>query len=253
MSPNMMKQYIYDGSFDGLLTCIHAAYYKKDKIADIIPADNMQVNFLTQSIHIPTDTEKAKRVYDAIQTKISKRALNKVFFAYLSEQPGHGISILHYLQLGFKLGPQVDAHLSNDSVLKITRIYDQVAKERHRMTGLIRFKELESGIFYAPIEPDANIAPLLAPHFVSRMRNENWAIHDLKRGIGVLYNKKQWIIKDIHLSDPLVLKEAEEAYQDLWRTYFKAIAIENKINPTLQKKNMPMRYWKHLIEMPNHD
>ena len=76
MSPNMMKQYIYDGSFDGLLTCIHAAYYKKDKIADIIPADNMQVNFLTQSIHIPTDTEKAKRVYDAIQTKISKILLD---------------------------------------------------------------------------------------------------------------------------------------------------------------------------------
>lgn len=243
-----MKSYIYDGSFNGLLTSIFEAYYKKDHLSDIVCEGHMQQDLLVQIIHIQTDDEKAKRVYDAIEAKISQKALKKVFFAYLSERPDHGMTILAYLQLGFKLGARVDSHLSNDTVLKISQIHDGVAKERHRMTGLIRFKELENGIFYAAIEPDNNIVSLLAPHFISRMRNENWVIHDLKRGIGILYNKKEWIMKDIEINDPLIMSKDEEGYQKLWQTYFKSIAIENKINPALQRKNMPMRYWKHLIE-----
>jgi len=73
-------------------------------------------------------------------------------------------------------------------------------------------------------------------------------IHDIKRGIGALYNKKEWVIKDVEITDPIMIKEDEEEYQELWKEYFKHIAIETKINPKLQKRNMPMRYWKHLIE-----
>ena len=171
-----------------------------------------------------------------------------MFYAYLSELPRHGITILKYLQLGFKFGPQVDLNLSNDIILKMDNINYKVGMEKHRMLGLIRFKQLENGILYSSIEPDYNIVGLLAPHFASRMMNENWAIHDVKRGIGVLYNKKEWVIKDIEVTDSLIIKEDEEDYQELWKAYFKSIAIQSRINPKLQKRNMPMRYWKHLVE-----
>lgn len=243
-----MIHYIYDGSFDGLLTSIYEAYYRRENIDDIVPEDTMEENFLVQKFFISTDREKARKVYEAIGNKISEEALRKVFYTYLSELPGHGITILKYLQLGFKLGPQVDLNLSNDIVLMINNIYDKVAREKHRMLGLVRFRELENGIFYCSIEPDYNIVGLLAPHFASRMANENWAIHDVKRGIGVLYNKEEWVIKDIEVTDSLMIKENEEEYQELWKAYFKSIAIQSKINPKLQKRNMPMRYWKHLVE-----
>ncbi|NLY37477.1 MAG: DNA metabolism protein [Tissierellia bacterium] len=243
-----MTRYIYDGSFDGLLTSIYQAYYQKDDIYDIVFEDSQEQNFLFRSTFIVTEEEKAKRVYEAIKMKISKKALKLIFYAYLSEIPGHGIAILEYVRLGFKLGPRVDLHLSNDIVIKINNISNKVAKERHRMTGLARFEELENGIFYCAIEPDYNIVGLLAPHFASRMSNENWIIHDVSRGIKILYNKQEWIVTDIEIKDHLIVKQGEEAYQDLWRTYFKSIAIENKINPKLQKKNMPRRYWKYLVE-----
>ncbi len=243
-----MLHYIYDGSFDGLLTGIYEAYYRRENPEDIVPEDSMEENFLVQKVFISTDGEKARRVYEAIESKISEEALRRVFYAYLSELSGHGISILKYLQLGFKLGPQVDLNLSNDIVLKMDRINYKVSMEKHRMLGLIRFKQLENGILYSSIEPDHNIVGLLAPHFTSRLMNENWAIHDIKRGIGVLYNKKEWIIKDIEVTDSLMVQEDEEEYQELWKAYFKSIAIQSKINPKLQKRNMPMRYWKHLVE-----
>lgn len=243
-----MLHYIYDGSFDGLLTSIYEAYYRREDIEDIVPKDSMEENFLVQKVFISTDGEKSRKVYEAIENKISEEALKRVFYAYLSELPRHGITILKYLQLGFKFGPQVDLNLSNDIILKMDNINYKVGMEKHRMLGLIRFKQLENGILYSSIEPDYNIVGLLAPHFASRMMNENWAIHDVKRGIGVLYNKKEWVIKDIEVTDSLIIKEDEEDYQELWKAYFKSIAIQSRINPKLQKRNMPMRYWKHLVE-----
>ncbi|MDU5081821.1 TIGR03915 family putative DNA repair protein [uncultured Tissierella sp.] len=243
-----MLHYIYDGSFDGLLTSIYEAYYRRGDIEDIVPKDSMEENFLVQKVFISTDGEKSRKVYEAIKNKISEEALKRVFYAYLSELPRHGITILKYLQLGFKFGPQVDLNLSNDIILKMDNINYKVGMEKHRMLGLIRFKQLENGILYSSIEPDYNIVGLLAPHFASRMMNENWAIHDVKRGIGVLYNKKEWVIKDIEVTDSLIIKEDEEDYQELWKAYFKSIAIQSRINPKLQKRNMPMRYWKHLVE-----
>lgn len=243
-----MIQYIYDGSFDGLLTAIYEAYYRRENIDDIVPQDSIVENFLVEKVFIQTDREKSNKVYVAIENKISEEALRKVFYAYLSELPRHGITILKYIQLGFKIGPQVDLNLSNDVVLTMDNIYYKVSKESHRMSGLIRFKQLENGILYSPIEPDYNIVALLAPHFASRMASENWVIHDIKRGIGVLYNKEEWVVKDIEISDSLIVREEEEEYQELWKAYFKSIAIQSRINPKLQKRNMPMRYWKYLVE-----
>ncbi|MDR7855302.1 TIGR03915 family putative DNA repair protein [Tissierella sp.] len=243
-----MIQYIYDGSFDGLLTSIYEAYYREEDIDDIVAEDSMEENFLIRRVFIATEMEKATKVYKAIEDKISEESLRRVFYSYLSELPRHGRIILEYIRLGFKFGPQVDLNLSNDIVLKMDNIYRKVSGERHRMLGLVRFKQLENGLFYSSIEPDHNIVGLIAPYFVSRMTNENWVIHDVKRGIGALYNGKEWIIQDIKIKDDLLLKEEEEEYQQLWKAYFKSIAIETKINPKLQKRCMPMRYWKHLVE-----
>ena len=243
-----MIHYIYDGSFEGLLTAIYEAYYRRERLDDIVPIDHMEENFLIERIYINTDIEKSRKVYEAIEEKISHEALKRVTYAYLSELPRHGIHILKYVQLGFKIGPQVDLNLSNDIVLRMDHIRYKVASEQHRMLGLARFKQLENGIFYSSMEPNFNIVVLLAPHFASRLANENWVIHDVKRGIGVFYNKKEWVVKDIDIKDILIVKEEEEEYQDLWRAYFKSIAIESKTNPVLQKRYMPARYWKYLIE-----
>jgi probable DNA metabolism protein len=44
------------------------------------------------------------------------------------------------------------------------------------------------------------------------------------------------------------MAEDEKLFQEMWKTYFKSIAIKERINPKLHKQNMPVRYWKHLTE-----
>jgi probable DNA metabolism protein len=117
------------------------------------------------------------------------------------------------------------------------------------MLGFVRFKSIDT-MFYSSIEPDHNILGLIASHFAERLPNENWIIHDLKRDTAIFYNKKEWIIADFNkeLSNNFIIKEETEIYENLWKDFFETIAISNRINPRLQKRMMPVRYWKHLTE-----
>ena len=243
-----MITYIYDGSFEGLLTSIYEVFYASVKPDDIKTTVDYVENFLVEKIYIKTDMEKSQRVYEAIEKKISKDSLKRVFYAYLSELPDSEMKILKYLQIGFKIGQDVDLNLANEDVLNMDNIYKKVGSERHRLTGLLRFRKIQGDILYAQVDPDHNVIALIAPHFKARLVSERFIIHDIKRELAVFYNTNDWIIKDIEAPDPFLVKDSEEHYEDLWKVYFNAISIERKTNIKLQKRNMPMRYWKHLTE-----
>lgn len=243
-----MLNYIYDGSFEGLLTCIYEAYYRHENPERIIPYEPAQFNMLDLNIKIPTDGEKASRVYNSILDKISSDALDNVYYAYLSEDPESGISIYEYLKLGWKMGARVDMFLSEDRVLKLHKIVQRVGAERHRMLGLLRFGECRDGIYYSQIEPDHNILQLIAPHFANRMADQNWIIHDIKRGLAAIYNMKGWVLTELELNSLPDMSSREAFYQSLWKQYFRSISIESRTNLRLQVQHMPRRYWSHLVE-----
>ena len=45
-----------------------------------------------------------------------------------------------------------------------------------------------------------------------------------------------------------VLSSDDQLLQNLWRTYFKAICIKERMNPRKQLSDMPRRYWKYMTE-----
>lgn len=241
--------YIFDGSFEGLLTSIYEAYYRKEKVEEIIPLSKFQPTLLTEPKYIETKDEKSSKVYAAIKNKISTEALDLIYHVYLSEIDGSCSLIYNYVKLGFKLGNKVNLHLHEDVVLNIHNINNKVINECHRMLGFVRFKFIEN-IYYSSIEPDHNIIGLIAPHFSERLLSERWIIHDLKRNIAVFYNKNEWILTTFTAADmdSIIIKEESELYESLWKDFFKTIAIADRTNPAYQRRNMPKRYWKHLTE-----
>ena len=84
------------------------------------------------------------------------------------------------------------------------------------------------------------------------MGNGNYfIIHDKNRNLCFLYNQKEYkIISGEGLSIPSV-SENEKMYQDLWKMFFKTIAIKERTNPRCQMQYMPKKYWKDLIETWN--
>jgi probable DNA metabolism protein len=240
--------YLYDGSFEGLMTVIYEVMKNKHNPNGIYPVYNYQESMLSSSVFLPSDTSKCDTLCRIVTDRISTEALNNIMYVFLSELENIGLWIYGYINLGLKVGRKVDLYLSDSNVLNIIDTRDKVLGERHRMLGLVRFKLLKGDVYYSSIESVYNIVGLTAPHFAERLGSQNFIIHDIKRNLAVLYNKRNWIITHFEMDTRPILSEEETQYQKLWNQFFKSISIPEKLNPRLQKRNMPQRYWKHLIE-----
>ena len=81
---------------------------------------------------------------------------------------------------------------NNDIIILVDKYYKRVAQEAHMFTGFVRFKEIAPLSFYAQIEPVHNILPIILNHFTIRFSDQNFIIHDLKREIAIIYNKRKF-------------------------------------------------------------
>lgn len=245
-----MRIFIYDSTFEGLLSAIYDAYYSKDKPDRIYDIKNCEVNLIDELINIKTDTTKFEKVYNAIESKIGKQSLQKIYYVYLAEMKESANLIYSYIRMGFKLGKEVDLHKNNDIVINIDKISKKVSRERHRFTGFVRFKEINN-ILYSSITPDFNILPIIASHFKNRLTNQYFIIHDTKRDTALIYDKDEYYLGKLSQTQKEVLMSSCDIgiYEDLWKEYFKSTNIAERENPRLQKRQMPTRYWDNMLEL----
>ncbi len=240
--------YIYDGTWDCFLTAVHHYYYDREQVENIESALSYTPNLIDEYRNIIKDKVKAKAVEEAILHKISYESLENIQKCFFSEHYGREMWILKYIKLGFKIGPQIDYMLGDQTVLNVLTPARKVGIECHRLLGLLRFELLENNIYYAKIQPDHNIITYISPHFKERFADQNWIIHDTKRNLASLYNTKRMLISYMDLSNIPELHSEEVRFQDLWKNYYKHIAIKERYNPKLQKGFIPKRYWKNLTE-----
>lgn len=125
------------------------------------------------------------------------------------------------------------------------------------LKGLLRFEELTDGLLWASCEPAANVTPLLVPHFKARLKNYRWVICDVGRGTALYYDGcrvqtvelEQHVLASLRNRGRLPGRTAHsDRYAELWRTFFKSVAITDRKNPELQRQCMPKRFWKWLPE-----
>lgn len=252
-----MLYYIYDGTFDGFLTAVSEAMELNELPEQIVTEDKLEMNLFVETRAIKTDFEKAKGFLGDILMKLSQDGLKTVLYCYLSAEPGSEVALCEYLQKVMVSNENIETNLSDPVVLMIRKTGEKVAKEVNLFKGIIRFREIEPGFFYAPIEPDHQITPLLAEHFRRRFADQRWLIHDRRRNSGVFYDGNQILfLKNFELKPKLrdlsastaCFSEQENDYQELWKLYFKNIEIQERVNPKLQRQHLPVRYWKYLVE-----
>ncbi|MCI1477857.1 MAG: TIGR03915 family putative DNA repair protein [Clostridium beijerinckii] len=245
-----MKIYLYDDTFEGLLTSIYDAFYSNGSPPTSIYGKS-QTNtplLLGNIVEISTDINKFKKVKNAIINKINFLSLKKIYFAFLSNYEDKGIIIFNYLKIAFKLGPDVHDFLNIDVIRLVDNITKKVLNECHRFEGFIRFNQIEEKLLYSSIEPDNDILELIGDHFKNRFPREYFIIHDISRQKALIYNTNFYEIIDMDMETYEKLKFHNDEYTDLWKTYFKATTIQERKNLKLQCRMMPKRYWKHILE-----
>ncbi len=244
----IMIDYLYDGTFEGLLTCIYENYYT-EKASGIFREETYQSNLLGGCMEVKTDPQKAVTVYEAIEKKISSYDLRRIYKVFLSNDEYKETKILRYVILGFRMGGGISMMHSDPVVLDVQSAEKKVNVECERMMQFVRFSVMENNVLYAEVEPDHDVLELIADHFCDRYKNDPFIIRDVGRNKALAAYQHRWYISDFDASDVPGVSADEEKIRTLWRDYFSNIAIKERTNPRCQKKFMPERYWKHLTEL----
>ena len=245
----------YDGSFNGFLTAVFKVYEEKITVSDIQRFGEVQNALFADNERVYTNNEKAKRVWKGIQAK-NQQALKNIYFAFLSEKKGIELMLLHYIQKMFVNKASVHIDFSDATVLKISQLSKSVGREKHRMEAFVRFQLTKDGIYFANIDPDFNVLPLISKHFRNRYADQEWIIYDIKRKYGLYYNGSSMELISLDMAEVYTnsirksdrFLEEEYDYQTLWNNYFKSTNIKSRINKKLHTQHVPKRYWKYLSE-----
>ena len=254
-----MTLFIYDHTFDGILSCIFYAYEHKTFPDAILSDTDQRPLFIDEWHHIETDEKKSQRVWTALERKLSKSAQNMVLLVWLSELPETEMLLFGYFRKIIDHQHGFEMNFGDSDVLRVKEIARKVNGEAEKIRQFVRFQKTKDGIFFAPISAQYNVLALVAPHFRSRYPDQPWIIYDTARNFGLYYDTHSLQEVTFSLQDLKSFKsrkleneklsETEIYYQDLWKEYFKTIAIKERFNPKLQRQHMPKRFWKYLTEM----
>jgi len=253
-----MVIYVFDGSLEGLLTAIFEFYERKPGKIQLVSQSRFEPVLLDEVLEVVSDEAKANRVWDGLKKKISSDWQQRFYKTFLSESDESFKHLFDFACYIFDNPKGGETNYGHPSVIALSKMERSVSRERHRMKAFIRFQETADGIFYAPVEPDYNVLPLIAGFFKNRYADQRWIIYDIKRKYGLYYDLEK--VEEIRLeyapemkNDSTFLSEdvvsdKEKLYGLLWNDYFKSTNIPARKNMKLHIQHVPKRYWKYLTE-----
>ncbi len=249
-----MTTLVYDGSFEGLLTAVFEIYEHKLQHVKMQRGEWLSTALFENVIQVVTDDKRAGRVLQGLQQKLSTGGLQRLYAAHMADIENEDGNLVGYIRYAFDAKQNIEEDYGNRYVLRLAELMRMIRREKHRMEAFIRFQKLKDETFYAAIEPDFNVLPLLSRHFKNRYADQKWLIYDMRRNYGLFYDLHQvdFIILDFAISKPdnviSTYTEDEGLYQNLWKNYFKSVNIPARKNTKLHMRHIPKRYWRFLTE-----
>ncbi|AZT90902.1 DNA metabolism protein [Caldicellulosiruptor changbaiensis] len=245
----MYNVFLYDGTFEGLLTCIDeilSTHINEDEVV-IVEKDKYQPMFFDNPVYVALDKNRSQELRQKVINASDKVTFKKIYYCFLSEAQNKETYIYKYIKLILKHGKKVKYLYHDDVVNFVEKASKNVSREIGKYMGLMRFNEIKGGVLYAQFEPTNDILVPISYFFKERLKSFKWIIHDKKRSKLSIYDTR--MIKFLNgMNLNASFSDNENLYQKLWKLYFKTMAIEERKNLKLQRQNMPKKYWKYLIE-----
>ncbi len=258
-----MTVYTFDSTLDGLLTAVFDSFAFHQQHVTLLAKGEQLPLFANEPYVVMTDSEKAERVWKGLEKYLSKDGLHMITISWLSEERALNQPLFNFICKVFRQ-PEcsgIERNASDLDVLEVRNTCRRVLHEQLRMKQFIRFQKAKDGTYLAVVSPDHNVLPLIISHFQDRFNDQPWLIYDAKRHYGYYYDGTAEPIRITFEDESVVpfdlsngklndevLSENDQLFQQLWRTYFKAICIKERMNPRKQLSDMPRRYWKYMTE-----
>lgn len=262
---------LYEPSFEGWLSAVFYVYTNKlqdDESLQLIAHDCYIPSLIAQATSVAMDADNAERVLTKLHKLLGRSGMRNILWGFLSEKAHIGTTLFQVIKYAIDYPSRhIMEDLGNLNVLELVQTVKSVAREKHRMEAFVRFEHTTDDIYFARVEPDFNVLPLIGEHFRQRYQDQYWAIYDVVRGYGIYYDKSKSTpsrpadLQTITDLDGAVLRNPasihskdEQRYQKFWQGYFTNVNIKERKNSRLHKQYLPQRYWKYLSEkqgLPN--
>lgn len=140
---------------------------------------------------------------------------------------------------------QLLSRITDPDIHRAQTLAKTVGRDTHKMKAFVRFREVpgETDAFIAWFEPGHWIVDRVAPFFARRFAGMRWAILTPYRSVA-------WDGAQLAFGTGAQREDApaDDAQEDLWRTYYTHIFNPARLNPRMMRQEMPQKYWKHLPE-----
>lgn len=249
-----MTVYTCEPNLEAMLSCIYDAWasgkgHRNIRLA-LEPVG--QYSFMDEYIHVDEDSDKARKVMDAVCLKISQYVYSELTYTGMAYEEDALDNIYHVMILGFAYGPNVLDMVHYKDVMRNREIRVRLEKEVCGFKDFTRFHEVKKSVYVAHIEPKSRLLPMLAEHFEDRMPSEHWMIIDDIHKEAVVHPKDEhyyfWKLNDDEFEQLLVTENENDEYTDMWKTFFDSIAIKERKNIACQNNLFPKWKRKHAVE-----
>lgn len=128
-------------------------------------------------------------------------------------------------------------------VHRLARMEKDVRRAVHKMKAFVRFRAVpgQDDTYCAWFEPEHLIVDRVAPFFMRRFAGMRWSILTPDRS-AVWDGQALWLGPGGGRGQV----PAEDAGEDLWRTYYAGIFNPARLNTRMMRQEMPQKYW-HLL------
>lgn len=242
--------------FQDMMCCIYEAWQKALKVGHgcvrLEKTGSEQPSLFDEYIRVDYCEDEYRKVVRSIKRKISYQAYESVYYACLSSEQDALDCVYRFLIKGFAYGERALQMRNDSDVDRINTICRRVINEARYFREFARFNSLSGQVYVCHIEPKNDVVYDVAQHFSDRMPSENWIIIDDNRSKAVVHpiDADMYIrnLSNKEMESLIKTESVNDEYTDMWKTFFEAIAIQQRNNPECQRNLMPIWMRKHVTE-----
>lgn len=222
-----MVIYLFDGTFDGMLTAVFDSFVQKEEPELVCRPEEPLPLFYDKVYTVVTDVAKSERVWRKLSKVISRGALSAFTAAFLTNRPDyptHAVRFVRravvappsiendfsdasvrsphrnrpdypthaarFIRRAVVAPPSIENDFSDASVLALYRESRRVKSEAHRMLQFVRFQKALDGTYFAMVDPLFDVLPMAISHFRDRFSDQPFIIYDKLRAYGYHFDGK---------------------------------------------------------------
>lgn len=239
----------YDGTLEGYLSLVFEAYVLHIRPCRITHTQHVQLSLEGSVRETTCNLNHAERVKVGICNRAGFKAYRNVEHAFLSCTEKRERLLFDYITGCMSGGHRFTQETSNPVVAHVEKLALRTRNEAEKMRQFVRFEQLENGAYFATINPQAMVLPLIMSYFAERFNTQPFLIHDETHHLCGVYDLHRSFLVPAEGLEVPSRTDDESRYRYLWKTFYDALACEQRYNPNLRRSFMPKRYWHNLTEM----